>query len=175
MRNAGDNRGAVAPSSPTLSRRGLLVGLPVTGAATASAVAAVAAAVVPPIAGAAAPSSDAALIALCRRLAAIRDDWQAVLNVRHTIEDEERTEAQLALISAEYTAVIERFGALERIRPATWQGIQALAAAVLAWVPRDRKGQVDCSDDCDRMALAVVEAVAGAEVAAYFVALARDV
>src|SRR6202034_3562599 len=131
MRNAGDNRGIAALSILTLPCRGLLAGL-----ATASIMAAPAGATsgrsaeADRLASLAPPdeeapgvlSRDTALITLCRRLVALRTELSALFRVRHTIEDEYRTDTQFKAIKAEREAVMERLGALDSIPPATWRG-----------------------------------------------------
>ena len=54
------------------------------------------------------PSADAELIALCDRLVAIEGEIAALMAIRNTIEDEQRTEPQLAAMFAKGNQTFDR-------------------------------------------------------------------
>jgi hypothetical protein len=81
---------------------------------------------------------DAALIALCDRIVALNDAELALYEVRHSIEDEKRTEAALDALLDERTVIVERIQ--EMPDAATVDGLRAMARASLALAPKRLDG-----------------------------------
>jgi hypothetical protein len=150
------------PPMPTFttSRRAVFRGLGLTsiaaGLAARPALAAPAAA---------APDTDAELIRLCGEVVAIQDRINALYRVRHTVEDERRTEPELSALYAtqqERIDLIEAAGGL----PATLAGARAIAQASVAIAPLDRGGETEFEGgDAEWLALTVVKFLAAGDAA----------
>lgn len=113
--------------------------------------------------GVAAPaeSDDAELIRLCARLVALERQEAAIYKVRHTAEDEERTEPELDRLGAERETILQRLNEIGKIT--TLSGARAMAAAAISEAPKDRAGQVECTqgEDAEWLAFTVSEFLAG--------------
>jgi hypothetical protein len=141
-------------TTPTPARRGLLGG--------AAALVAAYAATLPLSALAASTgtgaSPDAELIHLCDRLAANRAEWFALMNSRHTIEDEKRTEPDNDRLLAERRALLDQIEAAPDL--STMAGAAALARAALADTPVGVNGYWEAREDNEWLALTAAQYVA---------------
>jgi hypothetical protein len=147
------------PATTTPTRRAVFRGFGL--AAIAAGLAAVPALAAP----AAAPDTDADLIRLCGEVVAIQDRINALYKIRHTAEEEERTEPEL---SALYATQQERIDLIEAAggSPATLAGARAIAQASVAIAPLDRGGETEFEGgDAEWLALTVVKFLAAGDAA----------
>jgi hypothetical protein len=135
----------------TPGRRGLLGG-------AQALLAGVAAVTLPRAALAAGIGPDAELIRLCDRLAANRAEWFAIMNSRHTIEDEKRTEPDNDRLLAERHARLDQIEAAPDL--STMAGAAAMARAAMADTPVGVDGHWEAREDNEWLALTVAEYVA---------------
>jgi hypothetical protein len=143
-------------TSTTPGRRRLLGG-------AAALLAGAAAVALPRAAQAASTGPDAELIRLCNRLVANRAEWLALINSRHTIEDEKRTEPDNARLLAERHALLDQIEAAPDL--STMAGAAAMARAALADAPLGVGGHWEATEDCEWLALTVAEYLAQETVA----------
>jgi hypothetical protein len=145
--------------APTTSRRSALRGISLTAMAAGLAARSALAAPVP------APDTDAELIRLCGEVVAVQDKIDALYKVRHTAEDEQRTEPELDDLSAmqhEWLDLIEAAA----VSPATLAGVRAMARASIAIAPLDRDGETEFEGgDAEWLALTVVKFLAAGDAA----------
>ena len=113
-----------------------------------------AAVTIPRAAGA---SPDAELIRLCDQLVANNTEWFALMNSRHTIEDEKRTEPENERLHAVRAALLNQIEAAPDI--STMAGAAAMARAAIAITPVDLAGQWEAREDNEWLALTVAEFV----------------
>jgi hypothetical protein len=111
------------------------------------------------------PDADAELIRLCGEVVAIQAKIDALHKVRHTAEDERRTEPER---SALYAMQHERLDLIEAaaVSLATLAAARAIAQASVAIAPLNVDGEVSCGGgDSEWLALVVVKFLAGSAVA----------
>jgi len=108
-----------------------------------------------PVLAAGPPSADAELIALCERLVAIEGEIAALMAIRNTIEDEQRTEPQLAAMFADGNQVFDRI--YDQPDVTTMAGALAMARASVAVAPRGTDGQIIWTGDSEYLAWSVAE------------------
>jgi hypothetical protein len=101
---------------------------------------------------------DAEQIRLCDRLAANRAEWFALINSRHTIEDEKRTEPDNDRLLAERRALLDQIEAAPDL--STTAGAAAIARAALADAPVGVDGHWEAREDNEWLALTVAQYVA---------------
>jgi hypothetical protein len=148
-----------ANTTPTTSRRSALRGFGLTAIAAGLAV---------PVRSHAATApdtddADAELIRLCAEIVTIRPKLDAVHAVRHTFEDERRTEPELDALTARE---MELVGLIEdAVPPTTMAGARALAGASLALAVLNLAGETYFEGgDAEWLGLTVVQFLAGGEV-----------
>jgi hypothetical protein len=139
--------------SLTLMRETLrLHGLPVPGALLDVAVVPAAPVTAPTLVYV---SPDAELIRLCDRVVANQAEWLALINSRHTAEDEERTEPDNDRLLAERHALLNQIEAAPDL--STRAGAVAMARAALADAPLGMGGHWEAQEDYGWLALTVAE------------------
>jgi hypothetical protein len=102
---------------------------------------------------------DAELISLCDRLTELIEAERRIVMAQHTIEDEERTEPELAAVCDEQKAVFDRITELPE--PVTLAGASAMARAALSQAPIDRDESLSPMDDAEWLAFGAVTFLAG--------------
>lgn len=156
MRNAGDDRGAVAPSPATMSRRVALAGLIGAGAAM-------------PVATVAAPvGGDDDLIRLCRRLIDVDAESRAIVGACHSLADERAAAPRVDQLNVEHRDLMDCLAGLPDPLPRTRAGITMMARAAVALMPLDVDGRPDSEgqDPDAYLALAVAQAIVAGEAGA---------
>lgn len=106
-----------------------------------------------------APDPDANLIALCDRLTVNRRAWVALIEARHSIEDERRTEPENNRLHAERLRLLDQIEAAGSAR--TLAGAGALARAALADAPLGVDGHWEVTEDYGWLALLAAERLTG--------------
>jgi hypothetical protein len=117
----------------------------------------------PALASAPAVNADAELIRFSSRVAAVCAKMDALYAVRHTIEDEHRTQPQMDALRAERVQATDHIYDLPD--PTTLAGARAMAIASIALAPRDRDGSISYSGESERLAWVVAEFLAGSAAA----------
>jgi hypothetical protein len=102
--------------------------------------------------------TDAGLIALCDQLVDVSARLNALIDTRNTVEDEERTEAQLVALYDERREVVDQIHDAPRLQ--SDQGRDALARAALAIAERDTEGNITHRTKAASLAWMVVESLA---------------
>jgi hypothetical protein len=99
-------------------------------------------------------ADDAEIIDLCERLVANRAEWRPLLETRHTLEDERRTEPDFWRLVAARKALIEQIGTTPDL--ATLAGASAMARAALADSPlNNAEDHWEAREDNEWLALMV--------------------
>lgn len=86
---------------------------------------------------------------------AIEDEIAALMATRRTIEDEQRTEPQLAAIFAAGSQIFDRI--YDQPDVTIMAGALAMARASIAVAPRDTDGQIIWTGDSEYLAWSVAE------------------
>jgi hypothetical protein len=109
--------------------------------------------------GMVADGPDAELISLCERIVTLEAARRTILDAQHTIEDEDRTEPELAAVCDEQEAVFKRITALPE--PVTLAGATAMARAAISQAPLEADGSISFMGDAEWLAFGVAEFLVG--------------
>lgn len=102
---------------------------------------------------------DADLIRLCARIIAIEAEQATLFTIRHTLDDEARTDPAMNALYDERDQVFDQLRHL--LRPTTIDGARAVARASLALAPRANNGDILWVGDSERLAWSVADYLAG--------------
>jgi hypothetical protein len=105
------------------------------------------------------PSPDAELNRLSDRIVAIQAEQNALFAVRHTVEDEERTDPEMNALYAERTRIFDLL--FDLLDPTTLAGARAMARASIAIAPRERDGTISWSGGSGWLAWSAADFLAG--------------
>lgn len=107
--------------------------------------------------------ADAEMIALCNRVVAIRRETDALYEIRHDKESEDRTQPAMDALYDERDAVLDRINELPA--PSSLAGARAVAAAARSLLLRDVNGEDEYSNDSEWLAFHALEFLTGSAVA----------
>jgi len=137
-------------ATPEPSRRNLLAG---------ASAALVAGAAIACQAKGATPGADVELIAVCNRVTVLSGEIEALYGIRHDIESERRTQAQMDALYDDRDAALCRIDQLPA--PVTLAGAQAAAAAARSLLLRSLKGDLEHDNDAEWLAFVALEYLGG--------------
>ncbi len=102
---------------------------------------------------------DAELIRCCDRIVQLEADARAIYAVRHTLEDERRTEPALDRLYAERDRYLSAIDELPVVT--TLAGARAMARASVATAEKELDGNLSYQGDAEWLAFTVAEFLAG--------------